>query len=137
METHLKTIGILLIILAVMHIFFPKYFNWKLELQTLSLINRQMMIVHTFFIALVVFLMGALCLFNPAELEETEFGKTISLGFGLFWSIRFIIQFVGYSSELWKGKKFETIVHIAFSLLWAYLSIIFWKISLLHELKLF
>jgi hypothetical protein len=131
METHLKTIGILLIILGVMHIFFPKYFNWKSELQTLSLINRQMMIVHTFFIALVVFLMGALCLFNPVELAETEFGKTISLGFGLFWSIRFIIQFVGYSSELWKGKKFETIVHIVFSLLWAYLSIVFWKISLL------
>jgi len=130
METHLKTIGILLLMLAVMHIFFPKYFNWKSELESLSLINRQMMIVHTFFIALVVLLMGVLCLFNPTELLETELGKTISLGFGLFWSIRFIIQFVGYSSKLWKGKKFETIVHIMFSLLWAYLSIVFWKISL-------
>lgn len=130
METHLKIIGFFLIFLAVVHIFFPKYFKWKSELQSLSLINRQMMIVHTFFIALVVLLMGLLCLFSPKELIETELGKTISLGFGVFWSIRFIIQFVGYSSKLWRGKKFETIIHVIFSLLWAYLSIVFWKISL-------
>ena len=130
METHLKIIGFFLIFLAVVHIFFPKYFKWKSELQSLSLINQQMMIVHTFFIALVVLLMGLLCLFSPKELIETELGKTISLGFGVFWSIRFIIQFVGYSSKLWRGKKFETIVHFIFSLLWAYLSIVFWKISL-------
>ena len=57
MEPHLKAIGILLMALASVHIIFPKYFNWKEELRALSLINRQMMLVHTFFIVLTVFLM--------------------------------------------------------------------------------
>jgi hypothetical protein len=125
MEIHFKVIGILLIGLALVHIIFPKYFNWDKELKSLSLINRQMMVVHTFFIALTVFLMGLLCLTSSTEIIETKLGKTISLGLGIFWSIRFFIQFFGYSTELWKGKAFETVVHIFFSLLWTYLSVVF------------
>lgn len=126
MEIHFKIIGFLLMGLALVHIIFPKYFNWKEELKSLSLINKQMMTIHTFFIALVVFLMGLLCLTSTTELIETNFGKIISLGLGIFWSLRLIIQFFGYSTKLWKGKPFETIIHILFSVLWIYLSIIFW-----------
>lgn len=125
MEIHYKLIGVLLMALALVHVIFPKYFHWKEELKSLSLINRQMMTVHTFFIALVVFLMGMLCLTSTTELIETNLGKTISLGLGIFWSTRLFIQFFGYSTELWKGKTFETIVHILFSLLWTYLSVVF------------
>lgn len=128
MEIHLKIIGYLLIGLALIHIIFPKYFNWEKELNSLSLINRQMMIVHTFFIALTVFLMGLLCLTSATELIETNFGKNISFGFGIFWTVRLLIQFLYYSTDLWKGKKFETLMHIIFSILWAYLSFIFLKI---------
>jgi len=125
MEIHFKIIGFLLITLALIHIFFPKYFNWKEELKSLSVINRQMMTFHTFFIALTVFLMGLLCLTSSSELIETNFGKKISLGLGIFWTVRLFTQFFGYSTDLWKGKKFETVMHIIFSLLWIYLSITF------------
>jgi len=125
MEIHFKIIGILLMILALAHIFFPKYFKWKEELKSLSLINRQMMTVHTFFIAFVVFLMGLLCLTSTIDLTQTNLGKTISLGFGIFWATRLFFQFFVYSPKLWKGKTFETIIHILFSLLWIYLSGVF------------
>ena len=130
MEIHYKIIGILLIALAFVHVIFPKYFKWEKELKSLSLINRQIMKVHTFFIALVVFLIGLLCLTSANELINTELGKKVSLGFGIFWSFRLIIQFFGYSSKLWKGKKMETIVHVIFSILWAYLSYVFMKVYL-------
>lgn len=125
METHLKIIGILLIALALVHAIFPKYFNWTKELASLSLVNRQMMVIHTFFVALTVFLMGVLCLTCSAELIETNLGKKIALGIGFFWTIRLFIQFFGYSTKLWKGKPFETTVHLLFSLFWAYLSLVF------------
>ncbi len=125
MEIHFKIIGVLLLLLALIHAFFPKYFNWKEELNLLSQINRQMMTIHTFFIALVVFLMGLLCLTSATALIQTTLGKIITLGLGFFWIVRLIVQFLGYSSKLWKGKKFETIIHILFSLLWTYFSIVF------------
>jgi hypothetical protein len=83
------------------------------------------MYVHTFFIGLVVFLMGLLCLTSSDDLIKTEFGKRITLGLGIFWTTRLIIQFFGYSPKLWKGKTFETTIHILFSLLWTYLSVAF------------
>lgn len=130
MHIHLKTIGIILIILALVHIAFPKYFNWNKELKSLSLINQQMMVVHTFFIALTVFLMGLLCFTLPNELIETNLGNKICLGLGLFWTARLLIQFFGYSSKLWKGMVLETTIHILFIFLWTYLSFIFWVIAL-------
>ena len=126
MLIHLKITGFLFIVLSLIHLFFPKYFNWKNELKSLSLINRQMMTIHTFFVALIVFLMGVLCLTSANELITTELGKTISLGLAVFWSLRLFIQFFGYSNELWKGKTFETFIHILFIILWTYISTIFW-----------
>jgi hypothetical protein len=131
MELHLKIIGMLLMLLALLHAVFPKYFNWKAELSIVSHINRQMMYVHTFFIAFAVFLMGLLCLTSASDLTATTFGKRISLGLGIFWLTRLVFQFFGYSSLLWKGKTFETTVHILFSILWVYLSGVFILIYLI------
>lgn len=125
MELHLKIIGWLLMTLSFVHIAFPKYFKWPEELTKLSLINRQMMYFHTFFIALIVFLMGFFCLTSSEELVKTHLGRKISLGFGIFWAVRLFVQFFGYSTKLWKGKIFETTIHSIFSVIWIYLSFTF------------
>jgi len=125
MDIHFKVIGGSLVILALIHVIFPKYFNWKEDLKSLSLINRQMMTTHTFFIAFTVFLMGLLCLTCSTELMETKLGATISLGLGIFWTVRLFFQLFIYSPKLWRGKTFETIVHIFFSGFWIYMSIVF------------
>ncbi|WP_300570433.1 hypothetical protein [Flavobacterium sp.] len=128
MELHLKIIGSILLLLALVHVIFPKYFNWKQELSTLSLINKEVMYVHTFFIALVIFLIGLLCVFYPHEICSTSLGKAIALGLFIFWFCRLLFQFFVYSSSLWKGKKFETFVHVVFSFLWSYISLIFFLV---------
>ena len=125
MELHFKITGALLIIVALLHFSFPKYFSWKKELSSLSIMNRQLMYIHSFFIALAVFLTGLLCLSSANELVNTNLGKKISLGLGIFWAIRLFVQFFVYSPVLWRGKKFETGVHILFSVFWAYLSVLF------------
>ncbi|TXF75065.1 hypothetical protein FUA25_12380 [Chryseobacterium sp.] len=130
MELHLKVIGILFMVLALIHVGFPQYFKWKQDLKPLSLINRQMMEIHTFFIALTVFLMGLLCLTSYEELMTTSLGKTVCFGLGIFWALRLIFQLIIYSPKLWRGKAFETIMHFVFTVFWVYLSVIFFRISL-------
>lgn len=129
MELHLKIIGYILVLLAIIHVIFPWYFNWKKEFMLVSLVNKQIMYVHTFFIALVILLIAIMCLSSSKELIETNLGKKICLGIGVFWTVRLFIQFFYYSSKLWKGKIFETTVHILFTFLWTYLSFIFCKIA--------
>ena len=83
------------------------------------------MYVHTFFVAFVVFLMGVLCWTSPEDLVQTALGKKICFGFGVFWFARLVVQFFGYSKELWRGRTFETVIHVVFGVLWTYLSLVF------------
>lgn len=122
MELNLKIIGVLQIGLALLHAFFPRHFRWKEELSGLSLLSRQIMYVHTLFIALMIFLMGVLCVTSTDELISIPLGRRVCLGLALFWITRLLIQFFGYSSELWKGKVFETAMHVTFTILWIYLT---------------
>ncbi|MDQ3108753.1 MAG: hypothetical protein M3R17_02570 [Bacteroidota bacterium] len=122
-----RIIGVVLILLAIMHVFFPKRFEWKKELAGLNLLNNQMMYVHTFFVALTILLMGVLCIFYAEDLF-TMFGSKIAFGMFIFWAVRLFFQFFVYSRKLWKGKKFETIIHILFSMLWTYFSYVFFMV---------
>ena len=117
MELLLKLTGFVLIALGLFHVFFPKYFKWKEEFSRVSMINRQMMYVHSFFIAFVVVLIGLLCVTSATDLLKTPLGKKISLGISIFWITRLFIQFFGYSTSLWKGKTFETGIHFLFSII--------------------
>lgn len=122
MELQIKIIGYLLMVLACVHVIFPKYFGWKEDLAPLQQINRSMMKVHTFFIALTVFLMGLLCVTSTQDLLQTELGRKLCLGLGVFWLIKLFFQFFIYPSILWKGKKLETIIHIVAIVFWIFLS---------------
>ncbi|WP_460555570.1 hypothetical protein [Hymenobacter daeguensis] len=130
MVVQLKAIGFLLVILALLHVAFARYFNWREEFAPVSLINRQMMYVHTFFVAFTVLLMGLLCLTSAAELVGTPLGRRLALGCGIFWLARLLVQFFGYSAQLWRGKRFETVVHVVFAGFWSYLSAVFLLVGL-------
>ncbi|HTA83795.1 MAG TPA: hypothetical protein VK783_12695 [Bacteroidia bacterium] len=137
MEIHLKIIGFLLLALSAIHLPFPTYFKWKTELQSLNLMNKQMMYVHTFFVVLIIVLMALLCIFCSHDLLYTHLGRQIGFGLFIFWGIRLVFQLFVYSPKLWKGKLFETSIHILFSLLWAYITIVFYMASctIIHECK--
>jgi hypothetical protein len=129
MIIHLKIAGGLLVLLAMLHVGFSRYFQWRKEFAAVSLINRQMMYFHAFFLALIVLLMGILCLLCAKDLASTHLGHQIDLGLALFWMIRLVVQFFGYSTVLWRGKRFETLTHVLFSILWLYLTMIFFVAS--------
>ena len=118
---HLKFIGLALMVLAVAHIPIHRHFKWKAETATLTLLTRQIFHVHTFFVALVVWMFGALTFFFTTDLlQPTRLSIVILLGFSVFWAIRLVVQLFIYESDLWRGKKFETAIHILFTLFWFY-----------------
>lgn len=130
MEIHLKIIGVLLFLLSFVHFDLPKRFDWKNNLSGLNLFNRQMFKVHVVFIMVMEILLGILFLTSSSELVNSNLGKKICLGLGFFWGLRAVFQFFVYSPKLWRGKTFETIIHILFSILWIYLTIVFFVIAI-------
>ena len=130
MTVHVHILGVVFVVLAVIHVIFPRFFRWKEEFATVSLINRQMMYVHAAFIAVVVLGIGLLCLMKADELIHTPLGRYLCLLLSVFWTLRLLVQFFGYSSVLWRGKVFETAVHVVFSAFWAYAAAVFGFIAL-------
>lgn len=123
LEAHLRMAGALQIALALFHFALPRRFAWKTELARLSLLNRQIFLVHTFYVCLVVALIGALSLCAPrALLQPSLLGGLVLAGFALFWIIRLLFQWLVYDSSLWKGNRFNTAMHWLFTALWAYLA---------------
>jgi hypothetical protein len=125
MKILLESTGVLLIALALLHAVFPRRFRWREETASLGLLTRQILYVHTFFIALTVGLIGLLCVTSADDLTRTPLGRRVCIGLAVFWGIRLAVQFFGYSPELWRGKRFETTMHVLFALFWAYLTGLF------------
>jgi hypothetical protein len=118
---HLKIVGILQLLLAFAHFFFPRRLGWKEDCAKLTLLNRQIFFVHCFFIVLVLVLFGALTLvYTDLLLRGDQLSKVVLSGLFLFWLARLYIQFFVYDARLWRGDRFNTRVHVFFSMLWTY-----------------
>ncbi len=123
LEFHLRLAGALQIALAAAHLPFPQWFNWRAELARLSLLNRQIFIVHTLFIVLILILFGALSLSAPAALlEPAQLAPFVCAGLAVFWLARLCAQLLVYDRRLWIGHRGRTAIHFAVTLLWIYLA---------------
>jgi hypothetical protein len=121
-ELHLRAAGALQILLALLHLGFPRRFQWHTELARLSLLNRQMFAVHTFFVCVVLVLFGVPSLVDPrALLEPSRLSRWVLGGITSFWLLRLGCQWFVYDPALWRGKRFETVMHALFTVLWCYL----------------
>ena len=115
----IKVSGVLLILLACAHATFPSLFHWREELRRLSTLNRQMFLVHSFFMAVLLAGFGALNLFYTNELlEQSSLSRAIVAGMACFWLLRLFVQLFVYDPSLWKGNSRRTAAHVGFTLFW-------------------
>jgi len=125
-ELHLRVVGVLLLALVALNLYVPRRFNWRGELATISLLNRQIFQVHAAFICVILVMFAALALLYPRELlEPTPLARAILAGLAAFWLLRLLTQWFVYDPRLWRGRRFETIVHLVFTGVWTYFAATF------------
>jgi hypothetical protein len=121
LRIHIQTVGALMMLLGTAHIFFGRYFGWRDELASLSLLTRQVFIVHCFFIALILVLLGICSLFYADTLlAPNDLSRLLLAGIVVFWLSRLLIQLFVFDSRIWRGRRFYAAMHIVFSLMWTY-----------------
>jgi hypothetical protein len=131
---NLRIVGVTMIFLAVLHAAFAKRFNWGDELPKLSLLNRQIFYVHVFFIALALLMQGVGCIFfAPALCEKSTLAAAVSAGMCVYWLIRLIFQLFVFDKALWRGKQFETAMHVIFTVNWLYYVVVFGWLFMLQR----
>ena len=116
----LKAVGVTMLLLSVGHWPIAKHLKWREDSRQLTLINRQILFVHSYFIALILLFMGILLVFyTPLLLLASPLAKLLALGLVIFWASRLFIQLFIYSPANWKGDRFRTVTHVLFTLLWS------------------
>jgi hypothetical protein len=133
-ELHLRIVGLLLLALVAINVYVPRRFNWREELASLSLLNRQIFRVHAAFICIILTMFAALALcYTKNLLEPTPLARAVLAALATFWLLRLLTQWFVYDRSLWRGKTFETIIHLVFTGLWTYFTATF-AYALLHNL---
>jgi hypothetical protein len=123
---HLKLAGVTLLLLAVLNVYIIKRFGWRDELRRVSLLTRQVFFAHLAFIVLTLVGMGVLALcFTPAVLAPSPLARLVLAALALFWGVRLAFQWLFYHRSLWRGHRFETVVHYLFTGLWSYYTAVF------------
>jgi len=126
LEVHLRAAGFGLLLLALLHAFFPKRFAWRTDLAGVSLLNRQIFYVHTLFIAVTVAFFGALSILVAGAIGSG--GPLVAAllgGFSVFWALRLAVQLFVFDRRLWRGHRFETAIHVIFTASWTYLMVLY------------
>lgn len=123
---HLHAGGVAIAALVVVNLLVPFRFRWQDEMSRLSLLNRQIFQVHAVFLVLTLALFSALLLTcASALLEPSRLSRAVLIGLMIFWALRMGVQWCFYSSALWRGHRFNTLIHYLFSGLWVYLTTVF------------
>jgi hypothetical protein len=134
----LRVAGVMIVLLAVVHIPIAHRLKWREQASLLTPVNASIFRVHTFFVCLALVMMGLPCVADPsAFLERSRAGCWLVWSCSLWWTIRLFSQWFVFPMDLWRGKKFETIMHAVFSVLWLSLAILFaacgaWQAGWLH-----
>jgi len=112
--------------LVVVNVFVPRRFHWREEMARLSLLNRQIFQAHAIFLVLTLALISALLLTcGDTLLEPTRLSRAVMIGLTIFWTLRMLMQWGFYSADIWRGHRFNTVMHYAFSTIWIYVTAIF------------
>jgi len=107
--------GVYNVLLGIFHLLFWKIqlFNWEVELKQMSSINSGVLQIMNLCLIVIFFFMAFISFFHNKELINTSLGKSILIGFSIFWLLRFIEQFLFFG---YNGMLFPLIFLIGFFL---------------------
>jgi len=129
----LRIAGTGLIALALLHFPMATKLKWGEDAARMSPMNASVFHVHTFFVCLVLVMMGLPCLIQPEIfLVPSKAGSWVTWSIATFWALRLYCQFFVYRADLWRGKRMETSMHILFSCIWTALTALFTTCGLLQ-----
>ena len=107
---------------AVLNLFLVRIMKWEESVARMPQLVREVFHVHAWFITITLAIFGVVTIRFAGELAAgtNDLGRWLAAGIGIFWLIRWLMQFFYYDSSHWKGKRAETAVHIALILTYGF-----------------
>ncbi|MCB1237860.1 MAG: hypothetical protein KDM91_22535 [Verrucomicrobiae bacterium] len=99
--------------IAMINLRLDRLLGWRAELDTLSLLLREVFFIHKWFITITLVIFGVVTLRFAGEFAAgtNALGRWLAAGIGLFWAIRTGVQWLYYDWSHWRGKAGRTAIH--------------------------
>ncbi len=109
----LRFVALLQIGLAILSLCLPRIMDWKADLARMSLLVRDVFIIHSWFIALTLAIWGVLTWRFAGEMAHapTPMSRWLCAAIAGFWGIRCALQWLHYDSSHWRGQPGRTVIH--------------------------
>ena len=121
LEPHLRLVGVLMLAIAALGVYVHRHFGWGAEIRQLTLLARQVFVVHCAFVTVVLVLLGLLhACHAPALLAPGPLPRALLGGMLVLWGARLLAQWFYYDARLWRGNRLHTFMHVLFSGIYAY-----------------
>jgi hypothetical protein len=114
--------------IAVSNYWVPGIFHYRENLGKLSPMVRQIFVVHSIYIVLVLLAFSALCFFFAPELTSgAALGRFLSGFLAIFWLLRVALQLGYYDRQV---RAAHRVGDIAYTLAVSYLGVVFSVVAL-------
>ena len=112
------------LLVAGLNLFLVRIMKWEEVVARMPQLVREVFNVHAWFITITLTIFGVVTIRFAGELAAgtNDLGRWLVAGIGIFWLIRWLIQFFYYNPSHWRGKRVETIVHIVLIFLYGSLA---------------
>ena len=99
---------------AVLNLFLVRIMKWEEAVARMPQLVQEVFNVHPWFITITLAIFGGVTIRFAGELAAgtNELGRWLVASIGIFWLIRWLMQFFYYDPSHWRGKRAETIVLI-------------------------
>jgi hypothetical protein len=131
-EIHLRAVGCLMLGIAALSVYVPRRFGWGAEIGRLTLLTRQVFVVHAAFVSVAVRLLFAG--HAGAFTQPGPLPRAVLAGMLVLWGARLLAQWFYYDARLWRGNRLHTAMHVLFSGIYTYFVAVF-TIALLVQVR--
>jgi hypothetical protein len=98
--------GVVQLLMSAANVLLPTRLRYRENLLRLSPIVRQVFVVHSIYIALVLLFFGAVCLaFAPELAGASSLGRCLAAFLAVFWLLRAGLQVFYYDREFQKHNR--------------------------------
>jgi hypothetical protein len=116
----LRAAGATLLVLALLHAFFWRTFEWGRAIERLPPMTARVFVVHTGFIVFVLAALGLLSLGWPHLLvDRSDLARLLLYAIVLFWITRLLLQPLVFDPTMTEGWARSPLVRAGASLAWA------------------
>jgi len=125
--------GTIQMIIAAANIFLPRKLQYRQNLNKVSPIVRQIFIIHSVYIVLIILIFSGLCFLFPYELIGSHpLGRYMCGVLAIFWLARVPIQLFYYDERL---KRENPMANVFFTGAFLFLALTFSSIAALGMFK--